>query len=254
LRNRICVVTAGGPYPWIIINALTGHFGPVAVIREGPEPMGPFLRRRARKEGWVSVAGQFVTLAMIKVGKRFAARRIAAIEAAEALEPAPRAGQQIVDVPSVNDPAFLRALTAIAPEVILLVGCRMLKGGSLAEIACPVLNYHSGVTPAYRGMNGGYWALASGDAGNFGATVHIVDAGVDTGGIVRQVRGAPEPGDTILTYAHRLAALARPICIEAVEETLAGGLAPRPPDGPSRQWFTPPIWRYAWTGFRTGVW
>ena len=30
-------------------------------------------------------------------------------------------------------------------------------------------------------MNGGYWALATGDVGNFGTTVHLVDAGVDTG-------------------------------------------------------------------------
>ena len=59
---------------------------------------------------------------------------------------------------------------------------------------CPVLNYHAGITPKYRGMNGGYWALATGDAGNFGATVHLVDAGVDTGGVLHQVRGRPGTG------------------------------------------------------------
>jgi folate-dependent phosphoribosylglycinamide formyltransferase PurN len=254
LRNRICVVTAGGPYPWIIVNALTDRFGPVAVIREQPEPMGAFLRRRARREGWVSVAGQFLTMAVAKLGKKLIARRIAAIEAEDGLEPAPRAGQRIVEVSSVNDPAFLGAVEEIAPDVILLAGCRMMKRDVLAGLACPVLNYHAGITPAYRGMNGGYWALATGDAANFGATVHVVDAGVDTGGIVRQVRGAPAPGDSLLTYAHRLAALARPICVEAVEEALEGRLAPRMPEGESRQWFTPPVWRYVWTGVRRGVW
>jgi methionyl-tRNA formyltransferase len=254
LRNRICVVTAGGPYPWIIVNALTDHFGPVAVIRERPEPMGAFLRRRARREGWVSVAGQTATMALGKLGKKRIAARIAAIERAEGLESAPRPGQAIADVPSVNDPAFLDAVAGIAPDVVLLAGCRMMRAEVLAKLACPVLNYHAGITPAYRGMNGGYWALATGDRANFGATVHLVDAGVDTGGVVRQVTGAPEPGDSMLTYAHRLAALARPICIEAVEEALAGELAPRSPEGPSRQWTTPPIWRYLWTGVRKGVW
>ena len=38
-------------------------------------------------------------------------------------------------------------------------------------------------------MNGGYWALASGDAADFGATVHWSIAGVDTGGVLYQVRG-----------------------------------------------------------------
>jgi folate-dependent phosphoribosylglycinamide formyltransferase PurN len=254
LRNRICVVTAGGPYPWIIVNALTDRFGPVAVIRERPEPMAAFLRRRARREGWVSVAGQAATMALGKLGKRRLAARIAAIERAEGLEVTPRHGQAIIDAPSVNDPAFLQAVRGIAPDVILLAGCRMMKAEVLAGLRCPVLNYHAGITPAYRGMNGGYWALATGDAANFGATVHLVDAGVDTGGVVRQVRGAPEPGDSMLTYAHRLAAMARPTCIEAVEDALAGKLAPRPVEGPSRQWTTPPIWRYLWTGVTKGVW
>jgi hypothetical protein len=39
-----------------------------------------------------------------------------------------------------------------------------------------------------------------------------------------------------------------------VEEALAGKLAPRPAEGPSRQWTTPPIWRYLWTGVTKGVW
>jgi hypothetical protein len=254
VRNRICVATVGGPYPWIIVNALAEHFGPVAVIREQPEPAGVFLRRRARKEGWLSVGGQAVTMALGKFGKRGIARRIAAIEAAEGLSPAPRAGQEIVDVPSINGPEFLRAVADIGPEVMLLVGCRMMRAEVLAELDCIVMNYHAGITPMYRGMNGGYWALATGDRANFGATVHITDPGVDTGGIVRQVRGAPQPGDSIMTYAHRLAAMARPICVEAVAEALAGRLAPQQPQGESRQWYTPPIWSYVWTGVTRRVW
>jgi hypothetical protein len=34
---RIFVITAGGPYPWIIINALSAHFGGVEVALEQPE-------------------------------------------------------------------------------------------------------------------------------------------------------------------------------------------------------------------------
>jgi methionyl-tRNA formyltransferase len=117
-----------------------------------------------------------------------------------------------------------------------------------------VLNYHAGIAPKYRGMNGGYWALASGDVENFGTTVHLVDAGVDTGAVLRQARGTPRPGDTISSYALRQAAFSRTICAAAIADALAGKFATFDPKLPSKQWFHPTIWSYVWTGFRRGVW
>lgn len=157
-------------------------------------------------------------------------------------------------MPSANSPECLRAIEDIKPDVILLAGCRMLSRQTLAAIRCPVLNYHAGIAPKYRGMNGGYWALAQGDPENFGATVHLVDAGVDTGAVLHQVRGAPLPGDTLMSYPLRQAALSRGICIAAIEGVLAGKVTPIDPNLPSRQWYHPPIWSYLWTGLTKGVW
>src|SRR5262245_13994816 len=73
--SRICGVTAGGPYPWIIVNALGKVFGPIDALAEQPEPHSLFLKRRARKIGWFSTAGQFATMVLVRLGKkRFAAR------------------------------------------------------------------------------------------------------------------------------------------------------------------------------------
>lgn len=253
-RSGVCVVTAGGPYPWIIVNALARRYGAIDVVKEDGEPQLAFLRRRARKTGWVSLAGQFCTMVLIRLGKRLSIRQIAGIVATERLETAPGADQSIIRVASVNSDRFVQEIDRLKPRVVLLAGCRIVRPSVLARLSCPVLNYHAGITPAYRGMNGGYWALAMGDRENFGATVHLVDAGVDTGMIVRQVRGSPEPGDTIMTYAHRLAALSRDMCVEAVGDVLEGRLAPRAPEGPSRQWYHPTIWFYLWTGLKRGVW
>ena len=84
--------------------------------------------------------------------------------------------------------------------MILLAGCRLLSRATLAALPCPVLNYHAGISPQYRGMNGGYFALATGDATNFGATVHLVDAGVDTGDVLYQVRGKTRTRTTISCF------------------------------------------------------
>jgi folate-dependent phosphoribosylglycinamide formyltransferase PurN len=250
----VCVVTAGGPYPWIIINALGDAFGPIDVILEAPEPRGAFLRRRARKLGWFNVAGQLGTMVLVKLGKKRFAERIAHIVEENRLREEPGPRHHVVEVDTVNSGAFVDAVARLEPKVILLAGCRIVKPETLAAIKCPVLNYHAGINPQYRGMNGGYWALASGDAGNFGATVHLVDAGVDTGGILYQVRGKPAPDDNIMTYGHRLAAMSREMCVAAVRDALAGRLKPVATNAPSRQWYHPTVWQYVLTGLRKGVW
>jgi len=252
--GRVCVVTAGGPHPWIIINALVQRFGDVRVIVEDSEPRGAFLARRARLQGWFAVAGQFATMSLIRFGKVLLRQRISRIVTSERLDVEPRSGQPIVSMRSINSADFLHAIAEMQPGVILLAGCRILKPEFLAGIACPVLNYHAGITPQYRGMNGGYWALADRDRANFGATVHLVDAGIDTGAIIAQVRGEPARDDNIMTYAYRLAAMSRQMCVGAVEDALNGRLAPHQPGGASRQWFHPTIWSYLWTGWTKGVW
>jgi len=252
--SGICVVTAGGPYPWIIINALGEAFGPIDVILEAPEPRGVFLKRRARKLGWFAVAGQFGTMVLVRLGKKRFAERIKLIVEQNGLREEPDPGHRIVEIATVNSQAFVDAVGHLDPKVILLAGCRIVRPEILRTIKCPVLNYHAGINPQYRGLNGGYWAMASGDSENFGATVHLVDAGVDTGSTLYQVRGKPAPDDNIMTYGHRLAAMSRQICVTAVRDALEGRLKPVATNAPSRQWYHPTVWQYVLTGLRKGVW
>jgi folate-dependent phosphoribosylglycinamide formyltransferase PurN len=250
----IVVVTEGGPHIWAIVNAIADRLGPVSVILESPESKKQLLLGRARRQGWFSAIGQLGTMVLTRLGKRFFAGHAARLIAEQKLETEPKPGQKIVHVSSANAPDCLQAITDIRPGVVLLAGCRLLSRQTLARISSPVLNYHAGIAPKYRGMNGGYWALASGDSQNFGTTVHLVDAGVDTGGVLKQARGKPEPGDTISSYALRQAAFSRDICVEAVRDALAGKLATIKPDLPSKQWYHPTIWFYLWTGLTRRVW
>ncbi|TIT80259.1 MAG: formyl transferase [Mesorhizobium sp.] len=250
----IVVVTEGGPHIWAIVNALADRAGPVSVILETPESKKRLLLGRARRQGWISAIGQLGTMVLTRLGKRFLAGHAARLVAEEKLETELRPGQAIVHVPSADRPECLEAIRKIRPGVVLLAGCRLLSKDTLANMPCPVLNYHAGIAPKYRGMNGGYWALASGDARNFGTTVHLVDAGVDTGGVLKQARGEPKRGDTIASYALRQAAFSRDICAEAVSDAVAGKLATIDPGLPSKQWYHPTIWFYLWTGLTKRVW
>lgn len=250
----IVVITEGGPHIWAIVNEITERIGQVTVLLEEAQSKSSLMRGRVRRLGVTKAAGQLGTMVLTRLGKRLFRARHDSIVAQAGLRTTPRAGQEIVAVPSANAPEVLAVIARLKPAVVFLAGCRMLSRQTLAAIRCPVLNYHPGIAPKYRGMNGGYWALASGDRENFGATVHLVDAGVDTGGVLRQLRAEPSPGDNLMLYPLRLAALSRDMCVAAIEDALAGRLTVTDTNLPSRQWYHPTLWSYLWTGIRRGVW
>ena len=252
--RRVAVVTAGGAHVWALVNAVSERIGPVTVILEDPESKSALLRARARRFGMVTVAGQLGTMVLTRLFRSLSNRRRQRTVEECGLRTEPVPGQHIVHVASADSAECTDAIAALGADVVLLNGCRMVSRATLGRIACPVLNFHAGITPKYRGMNGGYWALATGDAENFGATVHLVDAGVDTGGIVRQVRSAPRPGDSISSYAMTMASFSADACAEAIEAAASGRIEIVKTDLSSRQWYHPTIWFYLWTGLTKGVW
>jgi phosphoribosylglycinamide formyltransferase-1 len=110
-----------------------------------------------------------------------------------------------------------------------------------------------GITPRYRGVHGGYWALAEGNRDLCGVTVHRVDAGIDTGPIVEQIRVMPANEDNFVTYPYLQLAMALPMLQRAVETALRGELQCRPAGGQSQLYFHPSIGEYLWNRLRRGV-
>ncbi len=99
-------------------------------------------------------------------------------------------------VESVNDPRTLELVAEAKPDLVVVHGTRIIAERVLREIAVPVVNVHAGITPRYRGVHGGYWAFADGRPELAGTTVHLVDAGIDTGGILGQATFERERGTT----------------------------------------------------------
>jgi folate-dependent phosphoribosylglycinamide formyltransferase PurN len=252
--KKIVVITAGGFNPFIIINALAQHYANLEVIEEDPESKWAILRRRAKTFGWLTAFGQLATMIISRLGKTMMHRREAEIVRHYGVSGKANPSVRTRRVPSVNDPQCLAAIDDIRPDIILTVSCRILKAETLAALACPAINFHAGINPAYRGLTGGYWALISNDRENFGSTVHLLDPGIDTGGILYQQRMEPSASDTISTYPLLQTAGSVDIVLKAVEDALNGRLKPIVPQGPSRLWFNPPVWTYLWNGITRHIW
>lgn len=92
--------------------------------------------------------------------------------------------------------ALLETLIDHEPKLIVLAGfMRILPESVVKRFTNQILNSHPSLLPKYRGLAAVAQALAAGDR-ETGATLHLVDQGVDTGPIVEQVVVRVLPQDT----------------------------------------------------------
>ncbi len=104
-------------------------------------------------------------------------------------------------------------------EVRLLCLCgfmRLLSAELIERVGVPILNVHPSLLPAFPGLHAQRRALEAGVPVT-GATVHIVDQGVDTGPILLQAPLEIRRGDTERTLSDRLLPLEHRLYIEAVQ-------------------------------------
>jgi len=85
-------------------------------------------------------------------------------------------------------------------DYILIIGTRIVSKSLLNSIRHPIINLHLGITPLYRGVHGGYWSVLEGKEEFCGVTLHHVDSGIDTGGIIGQDLIQLDSLDNYVTY------------------------------------------------------
>ena len=175
-RRIVVLGRFNDPATAIVVHYLADRFDDVVPVAEQSPSRVTLTRRRARRLGWVRVAGQlaFVALAMPVLRWRGRARQ-RAILAEAGLDISPVAGLRQVE--SVNSPECIALLRDLAPAVVVVQGTRIISSAVLTAVGCPFVNTHGGITPRYRGVHGGYWALTEGRPDLVGTTVHLVDPG-----------------------------------------------------------------------------
>ncbi|MGH3566265.1 MAG: phosphoribosylglycinamide formyltransferase [Pseudonocardia sp.] len=114
------------------------------------------------------------------------------------------------------DGAVAAAVSAHRPDLVVSAGFMKILGpGFLTRIGCPMINTHPALLPAFPGVRAVADALAYGVKVT-GATVHLVDAGVDTGPVLAQSAVAVLPGDTVDALHERIKIEERRLLVSTV--------------------------------------
>ena len=110
------------------------------------------------------------------------------------------------------------------PDLVVLAGfMKVLPAGFVSALSPNIINLHPSLLPAFPGAHAVRDALSAG-ASTTGATVHIVDAGVDTGPVLAQREIAIAAGITESDLHEQIKTIERSLIVEVVSQIAEGKL------------------------------
>jgi len=229
MRLHLAAITVGeltAPQLWTLLRlADSEHRLTVVNARRGSAVSGrKRLARRLRDVGPLQLASRL--LGRVLIGDRHERRARDLYErlfdGASLRERWAALDAPVRRVATLNGKQARRALTESAPDVAVRVSGGILQERIFSIPRLATLNLHHGLAPAIRGMWSIPWGVVEQRADWIGATVHAVDAGIDTGKAYRRVAPQLAPGDTIDTLFFRTHLLVVEALAQVIDDFASG--------------------------------
>ncbi len=133
----------------------------------------------------------------------------------------------------LNAPATLDFLESHGVNTLVVYGTNLIRTPLLEGFAGRIINLHLGLSPYYRGTATNFYPLLNEEPEYVGATIHLIDAGIDSGPILRHARPTIVADDGPHTLGCKAIAAGLEAMIAVLNDLSRGTLQPVP------QWKVP---------------
>jgi folate-dependent phosphoribosylglycinamide formyltransferase PurN len=251
---KILMLASDGDSTNIIYNFLNARFNVGMVIIEQRERPSEIIARRIRRLGFQRVLGQICfQVFLVPFLRRVVRQRIKDILCDAQLDLSQIDSRRVVRVRSVNEATTSKIIEEYNPDLVVVNGTRIISAKTLRSISSKIVNTHAGITPNYRGVHGLYWALVNGEPELGGVTVHFVDNGIDTGGIIYQEIVSVTERDNFASYPYLQLVKGVKILEMAINDIKSGKVRIITASEESRLWYHPTFMEYLYQRFCNGV-
>lgn len=129
-----------------------------------------------------------------------------------------------------RDRQAVAELASLEPDVVVVAAYALILPPEVLTIpASGALNVHASLLPRWRGAAPVTYSILHGDP-ETGATIMLMDEGLDTGPILAQQRVVIQPDETAGELTDRLAVLGADLLADTLPRWMAGRIEPTPQD------------------------
>jgi len=118
----------------------------------------------------------------------------------------------------INLEHHVNDIIKLEPDLIISYGCSIIKSRLLTVFENRFINIHLGLSPYYRGSGTNFWPFVNDQLYLIGTTFMYIDAGVDTGEIIHQLRADICYQDSIHQIGNRLIKDSFVECIDIIKQ------------------------------------
>jgi len=129
---------------------------------------------------------------------------------------------------NLKDPAFIATVHKLKPDLFIAAGYALILSKEVLGIPrLLAANFHASLLPDYRGKHPVFWTLRGGEKWA-GLTVHVMDAGIDTGDVIYQVKVRTRRDDTVAALYDRIMDRSVGLVGRLVADAINGRIPRRP--------------------------
>lgn len=253
---RLLVLATDSNSTKILYNYLKRDFNITHVVIEDKIKTRKFLSYRLKKMNFLAFVDQLIFMIFTSRILSFVYKsRVKSLFGECNLDNSCIPNDIITRLNSVNAKKVTHIINRENPDYIIVNGTRIISKTVLNSTSIKFINIHAGVTPAYRGVHGAYWALVNRERSLAGVTVHYVDSGVDTGEVIAQTTIEIDRCDSIITYPIKQLNEGLKFLSDFLKnKEIGGSFTPKIIEvNHSKQWFHPGFFQYLYHRIIYGI-
>lgn len=105
---------------------------------------------------------------------------------------------------AINDSKYVQQIIDMKPDVVISYGSSIIKSELIDAFPGKFINIHLGLSPYYRGSGTNFWPFVNNQPEYCGVTFMKIDAGIDTGEVIHQIRPIIKSTDSFHSICNRL--------------------------------------------------
>lgn len=253
MKVKILVLAVDQRTTWMVSNAILKKHPDLEVLLLSKHSKKDILISRYKKSGLLNIIGQIFFIIFLKFFLSRKKKYINNLINQANLIDSNSNNIKVTKIANDEESKVVEFLKSYDPEIVVVNGTKILSKKILNSCNANFINLHCGITPAYRGVHGAYWALANDDQENCGVTIHQVDSGIDTGYIFYQEKITVSKLDNFHVYPIKQYILGIPLLLKAIKDISNNNTCYLKNSLPSKLYHHPTIFRYLYSRLKFGV-